>query len=134
MTELDIEKERREFEAWQSTGDADLERSIEDPQYYADRETNCEWHAWLAAKRAVQGSAEPVAMKDAPARIYLVIEDGGDAYKSFADAKKQADMSDGIMWCEDRQSGSDVPYVRADLTAPPAPVSAEPNPQPPKTP
>lgn len=68
-------------------------------------------------------SAEPVVMNDAPERIYLVIEDGGEAYSSFANAREQADLSDGIKWCEDRFSDSDVPYVRADLIAPAAPLS-----------
>jgi hypothetical protein len=123
VKELNIEQERREFEAdFKEQMGIDVGRTFH--SCYASSRVEDRWNGWLAAKRAVVGSAEPVPMKDAPARIYLVIEDGGDAYSSFADAREQANMSDGIKWCEDRFSDRDVPYVRADFTAPPAAVSA----------
>lgn len=80
-------------------------------------------HALLLAIRTLLAGAESVPMTDAPARIHLVIEDGGALYSSFAKAREQANMSDGIKWCEDRFSDSDIAYVRADLVATPAPVS-----------
>lgn len=53
---INIEQERMEFEAWQSTGDADLSRSRVDSPSYEDEITNCEWYSWLAAKRSAQAS------------------------------------------------------------------------------
>jgi hypothetical protein len=130
---LDIEKERPLFEAAMIESSKglpapNLARHPGDRGYsgYVDPRAEHALVGWLLAKRTAAVRAEPVPMKDAPARIYLVIEDGGDAYSSFADAREQANMSDGIKWCEDRFSDRDVPYVRADFIAPPAPVSAEP--------
>lgn len=119
---IDIEKERREFEAEFTPRSAD-------GKYWMRKSANGDyrnaamqglWQGWLAAKRADIGNVEPVEMADAPKHIYLVMEDGGDAYTSFADAKQAADKGEGITWCEDRQSVSDIPYVRADLSAPPS--------------
>lgn len=72
-----------------------------------------------AAKRAAMESMEPVVLKDAPKHIYLVIEDAdGDLpFATFRDAESAARADVGLMWCQDRQGPSDIPYVRADLVA-----------------
>jgi hypothetical protein len=113
--ELNIEQERPAFEAWQSTGDADLERAFEDPQFYADRETNCEWHAWLAAKRAAMGSAEPVA------HLRYRCSQQWDG-----NGNNDIQHHEGYEVCESEEKGDDGNPAFPVYTAPPAPVSAEP--------
>lgn len=95
---LDIERERREFEAAHSG--MNFKREDSRNHLYANTTVQGRWTTWLAAKRSMQGSAEPVA------RLRM--------------------RSDGHV--DLRELGTfNIPAGTHDLfLAPPAPVSAEP--------
>lgn len=106
MTELDIERERREFEAdfkEQMGEEIGNYRAAYDSCRIQDR-----WTGWLAAKRAVLGSAEPVATV-----VNNWRDDDGNLAKARVVTLGDFDLEH-------------IPHGTKLYTAPPAPVSAEP--------
>jgi len=93
---LDIERERREFEAdFKEQMGIDVGRTFH--SCYASSRVEDRWNGWLAAKRAAVGSAEPVA------------------FAEKLTSRNQYDTAVADALGDDRTS----------LYAPPAPVSAE---------
>lgn len=113
---LDIERERREFEAALMTYKGEV---------WSQGNMQLAFDMWLAAKRAVVGSAEPVAQPNPnfatfPERVWLNVGDCNE--HELAEFSHHHEIS----WSDSAMDKFDVEYVRADLSAPPAPVSAEP--------
>jgi len=137
---LDIERERREFEAWYfDSGESGFNanrRDAEEGVHAAFKDMS--FATWLAAKRAVVGSAEPVAwLYDCVGAKHLQLH-RDDHFYSLDNGKSYVVGQPLILMSGDTRrdpviavvKDGEITHMRASeaiaFTAPPAPVSAEP--------
>lgn len=105
---LDIERERRAFVAA-----AEIEFRNDEP--FTKRDFAVGLRTWLAAKRSMQGSAEPVAHL----KFWAAQQWSGNG-------NHDVEVAEGLCVCEPGEIGDDKLPAFPVYTAPPAPVSAEP--------